>query len=73
MTGVRERTAVSRSDRPSMPRPVPSSVTIVRSLGMHASFHGTDAGPKVPKGPPGARMGADEGGTPVDRKGRATR
>jgi hypothetical protein len=24
---------------PSMPSPVPSSVTVVLSLGMHASFH----------------------------------
>ena len=40
MTGVREWSASSMSARPSMPSPVPSSVTVVRSLGMHASFHG---------------------------------
>ena len=39
MTGVRARTASSMPARPSMPSPVPSSVTVVRSLGTPASSH----------------------------------
>ena len=45
MTSVRERRASSTSDAPNMPRAVPSSVTVVRSLGMVASFHGRVARP----------------------------
>ena len=44
ITAVRERTAASMSGRPSMPSPVPSSVTVVRSLGMDESWHSRPGG-----------------------------
>ncbi len=44
MIGVRERTAASMSGKPSMPSPVPSSVTVVRSLGIYESWHDTTHG-----------------------------
>ena len=65
MTGVRERTASSMSAKPSMPSPVPSSVTVVRSLGTDESFHArASAGRLVARRPPELRRdrctGVDE-------------
>ena len=39
ITDERVRKARSTSESPSMPKPVPSSVTMVRKLGTPASFH----------------------------------
>ncbi len=47
MTGVRDCTASSMPAKPSMPSPVPSSVTVVRSLGTEESFHARASGGRV--------------------------
>ena len=49
MTGVGDSTAASISAEPSMPRAVPSSVTVVRSLGT-----------SLPQTAPGARSRSDQ-------------